>query len=82
MVSLIWLAMNVYNPTVITGPHFSDVLYNNVADCKAHVARVTRSVDVFTSPNEFIFGTPDGTMFKGGCYTASEWEVVKGQLGL
>ena len=82
LVSLIWMAMNVYNPTVITGPHFSDVLYDNHAACKTHVARVTKSVDVFTSHNEFTFGTPDGTIFKGGCYTASEWEVVKAQLGL
>ena len=72
--------MNINNPTVITGPHYSDTLFKDHNECKAFVSTITKS-DVFVN-NKFTFGTPDGSIFNGGCFTASEWEEAKDQLGL
>ena len=39
-------------------------------------------MDPFISPIDFNFGTPDGTVFRRGCWTASDWVRVQDQLGL
>lgn len=81
LVSLIWFTMNVYNPTIMAGPHFSERVFDNYAECKEYIMTITK-MDPFISPIDFNFGTPDGTVFRGGCWTASDWVRVQDQLGL
>ena len=74
LVALVWFAINVFDPTKVAGPMFSEKLFDTHQECKDAVSYIAGSKDIFVNENDFRFGVTDGIVFVGGCVTASEYE--------
>lgn len=72
-VALVFFTLNIYNPVVTTGPVFSNRLFDTHQQCAEFVMQIAEG-DVVDENYEFEFASMDGIIFKGGCYTAQEYE--------
>mgnify|MGYP001026476137 FL=1 len=75
LVVLVWFTMNIYNPELIKGPEMSERTFADHNECRIFVNRIAQS-DVVNEKYEFGFGTPDGTLFRGGCYNGEEYNRI------
>ena len=75
LVVLIWFTMNIMDPTKIYGPDISERTFQNHDECALFVNIIAKQ-PIVNDKYEFAFGTPDGTLFRGGCYNAEEYEKI------
>lgn len=75
IVILVWFTMNIMDPTKIYGPDISERTFQNHEECALFVNMIAKK-PIVNDKYEFAFGTPDGTLFRGGCYNAEEYEKI------
>ena len=75
-VALVFFTLNIYDPSVYVGPQFSDRMFESHAECADFVNSITGE-SVVDENFEFQFASIDGLLFKGGCYTADEYDKLR-----
>lgn len=70
-IALVFFTLNIYTG-VYTGPTFSDKLFSTHQECADFLVSLTNN-QVVDKNFEFQFASYDGLVFKGGCYTAEEY---------
>jgi len=78
---LVFFTLNIHNPSTYTGPEISDRMFKLHSDCAEFVNTVAQ-LNVVDRNYEFEFASADGLIFKGGCYTKSEWSDKKTKYGI
>ena len=80
-IALVFFTLNIHNPVITTGPEFSDRLFQSHTECAEFVNTIAGQ-KVVDENFEFQFASIDGLLFKGGCYTASEYKKLFDNLGI
>lgn len=84
-VLLVFFTLNIHNPIVTNGPQFSDRIFESHDECAEFVNTIAddgTNTEVVDENYEFEFSSIDGLLFKGGCYTASEYDETYHKKGI
>lgn len=76
-VALVFFTFWLHDPSVTTGPEFSERLFDTHSDCAEFVNTLAddgRGINVVDNNYEFKFASVDGLVFFGGCYTAEQYD--------
>ena len=76
-VALVFFTFWIHDPSIRTGPEFSENLFDTHEECAEFVNTIAddgTGTNVVDENFEFKFASVDGLVFFGGCYTAEQYD--------